>query len=189
MNKALMCLWALAVLGLAAAQQAPATAEVADAEDLDAVLGTVTFEEREGGVVATFDIGANEVISPGEHAIHIHENGDCSAEDTDGDGTEEPAGAAGGHFNPTDVGHGEDNGPHVGDSVGYNYTFEEDGSLSGDVGFPLASLEGENAILGEGGTAILIHEGTDDRMTDPGGESGPRIACGVIGGETSAQAP
>lgn len=171
----------LVIFALAAQDASTATAEVVDAEDLESVLGTVTFEEREdAGVVAMFDIGPNDVISPGEHAIHIHENGDCSPADTDGDGTEEPAGAAGGHFNPTDVGHGEDNGPHVGDSENYNYEFADDGSFSGEVAFPDATLDGENAILGDGGTAILIHEGVDDRETDPGGNSGPRIACGVI---------
>lgn len=186
MNKMLACLSALLAVSFALGQDAPTTAEVAEAGNLDNVLGTVAFAEGGEGVVATFDIQANDVISPGEHAIHIHQNGDCAAQDTDGDGAEEPAGAAGGHFNPTDVGHGEDNGPHVGDSEGYNYTFEEDGSLTGDVGFPLASLEGENGILEDGGTAIVIHEGTDDRTTDPSGESGPRIGCGVVGGGAPA---
>ena len=122
----------------------------------------------------------NEVISGGEHAIHVHETGSCEAADTDDDGTEEAAGAAGGHYNPTNVGHGEDNGPHVGDSDAYNYAFNDDGSFSGEVAFPLASLEGENALLDSDGSAVMIHEGTDDMMTDPGGDAGSRLACGVI---------
>lgn len=189
MNKLLFSLTvSLLAVSALAQDSSTATAEMVDALNLDSVLGTVTLEEHDGGgVIARFDIGANELISRGEHAIHIHENGDCSEGDSDGDGTPEPAGAAGGHYDPTDVGHGEDNGPHVGDSENYNYTFEEDGSFTGDILFPQASLEGENPILTEGGTALMIHQGTDDRETDPGGESGPRIVCGVIDGGGSAE--
>jgi Cu/Zn superoxide dismutase len=173
---------ALAVVWWGAAQaDTSVTADVFDAETLEQRLGSVTFEGHEdGGVVARFDIGANDVITAGRHAIHIHENADCSSGDADGDGTPEPAGAAGGHFNPTNVGHGDDNGPHVGDSAEYNYAFANDGSFTGDVSFPLASMNGENAILSNGGMSILIHEGTDDMQTDPGGDSGPRIACAVV---------
>ena len=92
----------------------------------------------------------------------------------------EAAGAAGGHYNPTDVGHGADNGPYVGDSENYNYSFSEDGSASLQVRFPSASLAGENPILKEGGTALIVHMGTDDMVSDPGGDSGSRLACGVI---------
>ena len=156
------------------------TADIVSTQNTDQVLGTATVQEGEGGVVVTFDIGPNTDISSGEHAIHIHENGACGLGDSDDDGVEEAGGAAGGHYNPTDVGHGEDNGPHVGDSEAYNYTFNDDGSFSGEVVFPLASLEGDNPVLKEGGTAIMVHEGTDDRETDPGGNAGSRVACGVI---------
>ena len=157
------------------------TADIVSTENTSQVLGTATAQEgADGGVVVTFDIGSNTDISGGEHAIHIHENGACGLGDSDDDGVEEAGGAAGGHYNPTDVGHGEDNGPHVGDSELYNYTFNDDGSFSGEVVFPQASLEGENPLLKEGGTAIMIHEGTDDKETDPGGNAGSRVACGVI---------
>lgn len=157
------------------------TVEILNAEDLSMTLGTAMFTLREGGeVVADFNIAANDIISGGQHAIHIHENGSCDAADTDNDGVPEPAGAAGGHFNPTNVGHGEDNGPHAGDSTEYNYTFNDDGSFTGEVTFNTAGLFGQNPMLIDGGTAVIIHAGVDDAYTDPSGNAGPRIACGVI---------
>ncbi len=165
----------------ASAQSGAASADIVSATDLSVTLGTATLLELDGGGVGVrFDIGPNDVIAGGEHAIHIHETGSCEAADTDNDGTEEAAGAAGGHYNPTDVGHGDDNGPHVGDSENYNYAFNDDGSFSGEVVFPQASLSGDNPLLKEGGTAVMIHEGTDDRVTDPDGDAGSRVACGVI---------
>ena len=178
------------------AQATTASADIVSTENLDTTLGTATLSESaDGGVTLTLEVGANDVISGGEHALHIHEIGSCEPGDSDDDGVDEPGGAAQGHYNPTDVGHGEDNGPHVGDSEQYNYTFNDDGSFSGEVLFPQASLEGENPILDDDGSAIMIHAGTDDKETDPGGDAGSRIACGVItaqgmtetGGETGGQ--
>ena len=180
----------LCALGSCALAQeaASVTADIVSTENIYQVLGTATArEDADGGVVVTFNIDPNTDISGGEHAIHIHENGACGLGDSDDDGVEEPGGAAGGHYNPTNVGHGEDNGPHVGDSEAYNYTFNDDGSFSGEVRFPQASLEGENPLLKEGGTAIMIHEGTDDKETDPGGNAGSRLACGVFGAQGMGQ--
>lgn len=155
--------------------------EIVNAQDPSMILGTATIRQQlAGGVVVDFDIAPNDVISGGEHAIHIHENGSCDAADTDNDGQPEPAGAAGGHYNPTNVGHGEDNGPHAGDSENYNYAFDADGSFDGEVQFPMLGLFEQNPLLVDGGTAIIIHAGTDDMVTDPDGESGPRVACAVI---------
>lgn len=175
------------VISLVWAQQqagSGATAEVVSAADTSVVLGTASFADGpEGGLVMTLEVGANEVISGGLHAVHIHENGSCEPGDSNDDGQEEPAGAAGGHFNPTGVMHGVDeNGPHAGDSQSYNYEFAADGSFSGEVVFEFATLSGENSILTEEGTAVVIHEGTDDTKTDPDGAAGGRLACGVIMG-------
>lgn len=160
------------------------TVDVLHAETLEEDLGDATLRDAEGGgLVVRLQIDANDRIAPGEHAIHLHETGDCGPADADGDGTPEPAGAAGGHFDPTDVGHGEDDGPHVGDSEAYNYAFGEDGSFSGEVRFPLASLNGENAILDGDGAALVIHEGVDDMETNPSGRSGPRLACAAVTAE------
>ena len=158
-----------------------AEATIVSTENLETTLGTATLSDAEGGgVTLTLNIGPNDVISGGEHAIHVHENGSCEPGDSDDDGVEEAGGAAGGHYNPTGVGHGEDDGPHVGDSDNYNYAFSDDGSFSGEIAFPLASLEGENLFLKEGGSAVVIHAGVDDKETNPGGNSGARVACGVI---------
>lgn len=155
--------------------------DIVSAEDPSTVLGTVTLrQEGDVGVLASFNITGNATISGGQHAIHIHENGSCEAADTDGDGEPEPAGAAGGHYNPTNVGHGEDNGPHAGDSENYNYEFNEQGGFVGEVRFPMVTLFEQNPLLMDGGTAIIIHAGTDDMITDPSGNAGPRVACGVI---------
>ncbi len=162
-------------------EEVGARAMVVAADELSNMLGTAAFSEAEaGGVLMELNVASNDVISGGLHAIHVHENGSCEVADTDNDGVLEPAGAAGGHYNPTDVGHGEDNGPHVGDSERYNYSFNEDGSAALEVRFPLASLEGENPFLKPGGTALIIHAGVDDKETDPGGKAGSRIACGVL---------
>lgn len=173
---------ACALLAWGLAQQgSEASANLVDAEAVETTLGTVTLSAQEGdGVVATLNIDANDVIAPGEHAIHIHETGDCAPADSDDGGTQEAASAAGGHFDPTDVGHGKDNGPHVGDSAEYNYAFADDGSFEGEVAFPLATLDGDQNVLDEDGAALVIHEGTDDMETDPSGESGPRVACAAF---------
>ncbi len=178
--KRILTLLLCAVGAYALAQDSSVEVDIVSTENTSQMLGTATVQEGENGVVMTFDIGPNTDVSGGEHAIHIHENGACGLGDSDDDGVEEAGGAAGGHYNPTDVGHGEDNGPHVGDSEEYNYTFNDDGSFSGEVVFPQASLTGENPVLKEGGTAVIVHQGTDDMVTDPGGDSGPRVACGVI---------
>ena len=155
------------------------SAEVVSAEDTSTVLGNLSVSEA-GGVSVTLSIEPNDVFFGGEHAIHIHETGSCEAADTDDDGETEAAGAAGEHYNPTEVGHGTDNGPHIGDSENYNYVFEDDGSFSGEILFPLASLTGENPILDEDGSALIIHAKRDDTTSDPGGQAGARVACAVI---------
>lgn len=152
---------------------------VVSAEDPSKVLGSATLVQETDQVVVQFDIAANDVIPPGKRAIHIHEHGDCGAVDGDLDGSTEPAAAAGGHFNPTNVGHGDD-GPHAGDSEEYNYTFNDDGSFRGEVVFTDVTLSGEHALQNETGTAIVIHAGTDDKESNPSGDSGPRVACAAI---------
>ena len=152
--------------------------DIVSAEDQSKTIGTVTFvQQRNGGVVANFNIAPNDVIPPGQRAIHIHENPSCESNGAGGAG---PAGAAGGHFNPSNAGHGVAHGPHVGDSAHYNYTFNADGSFYEAIEFPNASLYTENAITRDRGTAIIIHAGQDDAYTDPSGSAGPRVACGII---------
>lgn len=127
--------------------------------------GTVTFTEVEDGirVVAVF-VG----VRPGVHGFHVHENGDCSS----GDGT-----SAGGHWNPTGVAHGGRQAAirHTGD-LG-NVTADADGVVRTDFVDHVISFDGVHSILGKG---FILHADEDDLVTQPSGDAGPRISCGVI---------
>lgn len=109
-------------------------------------------------------------LEPGLHGLHVHENGDCSAPD---------ASSAGGHFNPAGATHGGPDAPagqrHVGD-LG-NIEADSTGTAVVDITDELIALEGTNSIVGK---AMVVHAGEDDLTTDPSGESGARVACGVI---------
>jgi Cu-Zn family superoxide dismutase len=149
----------------------PTTAEATfiDTEGTD--VGTLTLTQTEQGVAIA---GTLEGIPEGEHGFHIHETGDCdSADDFE---------SAGGHFNPTGAEHGleNENGPHAGDMP--NQTVDASGQLVLDVTNDMVSLtEGEEGfLLDDGGSALMVHSGPDDNVTDPDGNAGDRIACGVI---------
>jgi len=111
-------------------------------------------------------------LTPGQHGAHIHTTGDCA-----------PPGftTAGGHWNPTGAHHGLNNpqGPHKGDLPNLAVGSDGQGTLSFTV--PGASLEGDgNVLFDADGAAFVIHGGPDDMMSDPAGNSGPRVACGVF---------
>ncbi len=108
----------------------------------------------------------------GARAIHVHEVGRC-----------EPAfDAAGSHWNPHGREHGfmNSNGPHAGDLP--NLHIPENGRLDAEFFLHDARLHGVSGLLGDNGTALVLHEGPDDHRTDPSGSSGGRVACGVIRG-------
>nr|WP_239587929.1 superoxide dismutase family protein [Gracilibacillus alcaliphilus] len=136
--------------------------------DKDAI-GTATFNELEDKV--SVHIKA-EGLTPGFHGVHIHEYAKCEGPDFE---------SAGNHFNPEGKEHGlmHPDGAHLGDMP--NLEADSDGTVDVELELPGATLmEGNNSLLREDGTSIIIHENEDDGVTQPGGNSGDRIACGVI---------
>jgi len=134
--------------------------------------GTATFKQLKDGKLS---IKLNLKNLPfGQHAVHIHEKAACDAPDFK---------TAGGHFNPAGKQHGTMNpmGHHNGD-LPQNVSIGED--HMGQASFKVSDLSldpsAPDSILANGGTAIMIHEHADDMKTDPTGNAGNRIACGVI---------
>lgn len=152
------------VLGLQA--QAPLNIELRTPQGQ--VVGTAQATATQGGGVRfALDLKG---LPPGPHAIHIHETAKCEPPDFM---------SAGGHLNPEKKKHGLESpeGPHRGDMP--NITVGQDGTLKATVTNSAASLEGANSLL-TAGAALVIHAGADDMKTDPAGNAGARIACGVI---------
>ncbi len=129
------------------------------------VSGQVTFTKVPQGIRVVADVNG---LKPGKHGFHVHEHGDCSGKD---------GMKAGGHFNPTNNKHGGPDSPerHVGD-LG-NLEADENGHAYYERIDKLISFEGKNSILGK---SIIIHADPDDYVTQPTGNSGPRIACGKV---------
>jgi Cu-Zn family superoxide dismutase len=137
--------------------------------DQGKTVGYATFLEGPDGV----EIAVQVHDTPqGLHGFHIHAVGKCETPDFK---------SAGGHFNPFERKHGLKNpeGSHVGDMP--NLLVGPDGTSSAVVLAPLATLgSGKNSLFHPGGTALVMHAGKDDQRTDPAGDAGARIACGVI---------
>jgi len=130
------------------------------------VSGIVRFQEVPAGVRVVADLTG---LTPGKHGFHIHEYGDCSADD----GT-----SAGGHFNPAKMPHGSPASVerHAGD-LG-NIEADTDGKAHLDYVDSKISFTGANSIIGR---SVVVHEKEDDLKTQPTGAAGARVACGVIG--------
>jgi Cu-Zn family superoxide dismutase len=133
------------------------------------VVGTTSFTRKGDQILVNARVRG---LSPGAHGFHIHEKGDCSAPD---------ATSAGGHFDPHGKPHGGHDGMnrHAGD-LG-NLVANDEGVAQLNIAIPAssASLEkgADDSIIGRG---LIVHGNADDLRTQPSGDSGPRVACGVI---------
>lgn len=150
----------------APADAGPVGVELKSAEGKN-VAGTLSLKAASEGVMIEGKITG---LSAGSHGFHVHEQGDCSAADFS---------TAGAHFNPTGQEHGSptDAKRHAGDMG--NLEVSEDGSVTVAMTLHGVTLgEGENSLVGR---AIIVHEKADDLKTQPSGDAGGRVACGVIG--------
>jgi Cu-Zn family superoxide dismutase len=160
----------LLVVGAIAAEGAsPQTARAELRNAQGASVGTATLTEGRNGVSIALQLSN---LPPGTHGFHIHAVGKC-----------DPPGftTAGGHFNPGARKHGGKTaeGPHAGDLP--NLVVGADGAVKTEVLAPRVTLgPGKDSLLSASGAALVIHADADDEMTDPTGNSGARIACGVV---------
>jgi Cu-Zn family superoxide dismutase len=131
----------------------------------NASAGTATATEVPGGVRIALTVNG---LPQGPHGAHVHTVGRCDAPDFT---------TAGGHWNPTGTKHGSKNpaGPHGGDMP--NLLVGTDGTGSLEFTLPAGTFDG---LFDADGSAFMIHAGADDLMSDPAGNSGGRIACGVF---------
>jgi superoxide dismutase, Cu-Zn family len=145
-----------------------ATAEMRSASGVR--YGTLTLERSVAGVRIA---GALTGVPPGVHGIHFHQVGRCDAPDF---------ATAGPHLNPAHAAHGLENarGPHAGDLP--NLTANPAGQMLVDVATPRVTLDADPRVglFDDDGTSLVIHANRDDQRTDPAGNSGARIACGVV---------
>ncbi len=129
------------------------------------IAGTVTFTEADGGVAITATVSG--LTAGSKHGFHLHETGDCSAEDFT---------SAGGHYNPAGVDHaGPDAEAHHSGDLG-NLEVGEDGTANYEATSSMLTLDELN------GLAVIVHEGEDDLTSQPTGAAGSRLACAVLGG-------
>lgn len=171
-RKLLMISWIVCLslsTAFAHAASQSAHAKIVNAQGTE--VGSAKISSTADGVKVAVKVSQ---LTPGEHGIHIHTAGKC----------EGPAFAsAGGHFNPTSAHHGINNTqephPHLGDLP--NLVVASDGKGSATFVVKDVTLgDGSNSLFHEGGTSLVIHAKADDLMSDPSGNSGDRVACGVI---------
>jgi len=175
LNTSFIGLMFLSFAGLIALAQTPAAKSSASSKAISVlhptanhkVSGTVTFTPVSDGVQVHAEITG---LTPGKHGFHVHEFGDCSAAD---------AASAGAHFNPT-------NQPHAGPEAAARHegdmgNVEADASGNAKLDYVDHQISLANDAKSAIGRSVVVHAKPDDLKTQPSGDSGPRIACGVIG--------
>jgi Cu-Zn family superoxide dismutase len=163
---ALSCLLIMAGCAGLGGKTTSATASLQPTKN-NKVWGTVTFTQKGDKVLVVANVNS---LTPGLHGFHVHEKGDCSAAD---------ATSAGGHFNPAGKPHGApDSAEHHGGDLG-NLTADKSGNatLSFEVDGITLDPAAANSIVGKG---VIVHANPDDLNSQPAGNAGPRLACGVI---------
>ncbi len=169
MKNVLFGLFGLSLVAGCAALE-PGQRASADLKDKDGkTVATAQLSERPGGVHVRLEAKG---LTPGSHAVHVHAVGKC----------EGPAfTSAGGHFNPGSKKHGlkSPDGPHAGDLP--NMMVEKDGTGRFEATTDRITLRaGPLSVFDADGSALMIHAGSDDNVTDPTGNAGDRAACGLI---------
>ena len=161
----IVCLVCLTGCATSHGHSAHAVAEIKPTQGNQA-NGLIIFEQKKDGLTASIELVG---LTPGPHGFHIHENGDCSAND---------AMSAGGHYNPYGKSHGapEIANHHAGD-LG-NIIADEAGNVKVQLKLSGLSLAGENDHIV--GRSVIMHARADDLTSQPAGNSGARIACGAI---------
>jgi Cu-Zn family superoxide dismutase len=160
-----------AILSVGVLCGATKTVKVSMTDATGKPVGTAVITERKPGAGVTIRLNLSG-LTPGVHAIHIHQNAKCEAPLFT---------SAGGHFNPAGKKHGTLNpdGHHNGDMP--NFTVKPDGTAKATIRDADVTLgDGPNSLFASGGTALMVHAKADDYKTDPSGSAGDRVACGTI---------